>query len=128
DLDLFVGGRVIPGRYPEAAPSFLYRQEQGHWIPDEANNAVLAKVGLVSGAVWSDLDSDGFPELILACEWGPVRVFHNRSGTLEEVTETLGLSNYTGWWNGVTTGDLDGDGRPDIIASNWGLNNPYAAK
>ena len=127
DLDLFVGGRVIPGRYPEAAPSFLYRQEQGRWVPDEANNALLAKVGLVSGAVWSDLDSDGFPELILACEWGPVRVFHNRFGSLEEVTESLGLSHYTGWWNGVTTGDLDGDGRPDIIASNWGLNNPYSA-
>jgi hypothetical protein len=128
DLDLFVGGRVIPGRYPEPAPSFLYRNENGAWFLDRTNSAVLSKAGLVSGAVWSDLDLDGSPDLILACEWGPVRVFQNRAGRLEEATARYGLENFTGWWNGVTTADLDGDGRPDIIASNWGLNTPYDAR
>jgi hypothetical protein len=98
------------------------------------------KAGLVSGAVFSDLDGDGRPELILACEWGPVRVFKNEAGklipwdapvTLHSEPETRNpvttLSRLTGWWNGVTTGDLDGDGRMDIIASNWGLNSGYRA-
>ncbi len=126
-LALFVGGRVIPGRYPEAASSSILRNVSGRMEFDTNNTAVLEKVGLVSGAVWSDLDGDGFPDLILACEWGPIRVFKNNHGQLHEITHELGLDQYTGWWRGVTTGDIDGDGRLDIIASNWGLNSDYQA-
>jgi len=65
-LDLFVGGRVIPGRYPEAASSLICRWASHRWQVDTENSRMLDKVGLVSGAVWSDLDGDGYPELILA--------------------------------------------------------------
>jgi hypothetical protein len=126
-LDLFVGGRVIPGRYPEAADSRIYRNVGGQLELDQENSRVLEKVGLVNGAVWSDLDGNGYPDLILACEWGPIRVFKNDRGQLHEITKELGLDRYTGWWHGVTTGDIDGDGQLDIIASNWGLNSQYQA-
>ena len=125
DLDLFQGGACQPGRYPEAIPSLVYRHSNGVFSRDDKNSETLANVGLVNGAVFSDLDGDGLPELILACEWGPVRVFRNQGGRLTEITRELGLERFQGWWNGVTTGDIDGDGRLDIVASNWGRNSKY---
>lgn len=122
---LFVGGRVIPGRFPEAASSLMFRESAGKWALDEDNTKRLAKVGLVSGAVFSDIDGDGDPDLILACSWGPVRIFQNDQGKFIEASEAFGLSQYLGWWNGIATGDFDGDGRLDIVASNWGQNTKY---
>jgi enediyne biosynthesis protein E4 len=126
-LDLFVGGRSIPGRYPEPASSFLFLNREGRFEMDEGNLETFAHLGLVSGAVFSDLDGDGQPDLVLACEWGPIRVFRNDGGRFSEVTEAMGLDQHLGWWNGVATADLNGNGRPDIIASNWGLNTRYRA-
>ncbi len=120
DLDLFVGGRVVPGRFPEPADSILLVNEGGDY--PSASSQTLEGVGLVSGAIWSDLDGDGYPELVLACEWGPVRVYRREAGRLREITEPLGLSPYLGWWNSIHVGDFDEDGRLDLVAGNWGSN------
>jgi hypothetical protein len=107
--------------------SLLFRGNGNQFVRDEENGRRLAQAGLVSGAVFSDLDGDGWPDLVLACEWGAVKVFRNERGQLREVTRELGLDRYLGWWNGVTTGDFDGDGRLDIAAGNWGRNTTYQA-
>ncbi len=126
-LALFVAGGVSPGRYPLGGASKLYRWIGGQWQLDVRNSVLLDNLGIINGAVWSDLTGDGIPELILACEWGPIRVFRNQAGSLFDATAEFGLSGWTGWWKGITTGDIDGDGRLDVIAANWGLNSPYQA-
>ncbi len=125
DLDVFVGGRLIPGQYPESVDSALYHFENGNWILDTHQPEVWRNVGLVSGSTFTDLNSDGFPDLVLACEWGAIRVLLNQGGEFKDVTDAWGTLEHSGMWNGVTSGDIDGDGRLDILATNWGLNTQY---
>src|SRR6185295_17360123 len=107
DLDLFVGGRVIPGRYPEGASSALLRNDNGRLRFDAESSRSFAGVGLVRGAVFTDLDADGWPELALACEWGPVRIFRNERGKFTAWDAPIRWANspwgtlnqLTGWWN-----------------------------
>ena len=127
-LDLFVGARVIPGTWPFPAPSRLYlRAADGRFVPDAVNAKVLASLGLLSAALFADLDGDGWPELIVAAEWGPVRILHNDHGRFRDVTREWGMSAITSRWNGLAAGDLDGDGRLDLVATSWGLDIPWAA-
>jgi hypothetical protein len=126
-MALFVAGGVLPGQYPLSAPSKLFLWDGQQWRLDASSSVVFDNLGIVNSAVWSDLSGDGIPELVLACEWGSLRVFSRRNTKWFEVTSTLGLEKFTGWWRGVTTGDLNNDGRLDIVASNWGLNSPYRA-
>jgi hypothetical protein len=117
-LELFVGGRVVPGRWPEPAGSRLYRLVDGRFEVMQE----WTQLGLVSGAVLADLTGDGLPELVVACEWGPLRVLRNERGRFTEEGAWAGLAGQTGWWNGIAAGDFDGDGRLDLLASNWGRN------
>ncbi|MEE2899378.1 MAG: FG-GAP-like repeat-containing protein [Gemmatimonadota bacterium] len=121
DLDLFVGGRTVPAFYPLPATSRLLIKEGG--VYRVAEQAAFRDLALVSGAVFTDIDDDGDPDLALAPEWGSVRLFLNEAGTFVDATARWGLSELTGLWRGISAGDLDGDGRMDLVASNEGLNS-----
>jgi hypothetical protein len=90
---------------------------------------ILASVGMVTAALWSDIDADGWPDLLLTLEWGHVMCFHNGQGRgFEDWTEKAGFAAAgTGWWNGIAAADFNGDGRPDYAVGNLGLNTPYRA-
>ncbi|CAN5480277.1 VCBS repeat-containing protein [soil metagenome] len=127
DLDLFVGGRSVPGRFPELPASRLLRNDGSGTFTDVTADLApdLARSGLVTSALWSDADGDGWPDLLVTHEWGSVRIFRNAHGSLVETTEAAGLAPLLGWWNGIAGRDLDGDGDIDYVATNLGRNTKY---
>ena len=127
-IDLFVGGRLVPGKWPDPPRSFLYRNAGGRFedVTDQLAPG-LREAGLVTAAAWADVDGDRRPDLVLAIEWGPVKIFRNTGHGFEDATGRLGLSGVTGWWSALTVADVNGDGRPDLIAGNVGLNTKYSA-
>ncbi len=125
DLDLFVGGRFGPGRYPEPVSSALWLNDHGELKASASASRPFESIGLVSGAIFADLDGDGWPDLALALEWGPVRVFRNNHGKFEDMTSEWGFAGRSGWWTSITAGDFDGDGRLDLAVGNWGRNSSY---
>ncbi|MCX6213145.1 FG-GAP-like repeat-containing protein [Spirosoma sp.] len=126
DLDLFVGGRVEPNKYPMGVPSYLLRNDsqKGHPKFTDATAQVaptLTKAGLTCDALWTDYDNDGYIDLILASEWAPIVMLHNVKGTLQPL-ENSGLNDKLGFWNSITPGDFDNDGDIDYLVGNTGLN------
>ena len=125
DLDLFVGGRCRPGSYPAPVGSVILRNNNGQFVRDKRHDGVLREVGTVSAALWTDLLDDNHPELVLACDPGLIRVYRNNGGSLEEATVELGLGNRVGFWNSISAGDFNGDGKMDLAAGNIGINSAY---
>lgn len=128
DIDLFVGSRVIPGEYPLAPTSRLLINEGGrfHNAPEKTAPG-LAKAGLVTDALWADINGDQKPDLIVSLEWGPVEIFTNQGGILGKTTMEAGLTENHGWWLDLAAADIDKDGDIDLAVSNFGLNTKYHA-
>lgn len=129
DLDLFIGGRIIPGNYPAPAKSYILNNSGGKFSDVTGSIAPdLLKAGLVSAALWSDFDNDNNLDLIIAGEWMPITVYQNQGGKFNNITTNVGLDQSTGWWNSLNAGDFDNDGDIDYLAGNFGLNCRYKPK
>jgi hypothetical protein len=126
DLDLFIGNKLKPWHYPEPTSSFLLKNDNGVFSIDDINSHLFANWGMVSDAVWSDIDNDNDYDLIVVGEWTSIRIYENNSGFFSR-KNTPNLDKLTGWWFSIEKADLDGDGDDDLILGNLGKNYKYRA-
>jgi hypothetical protein len=128
-VDLFVGGRSIPGRYGLDPQSVLLRNDgKGHFVDVTDKVAPgLSHVGMVTDAVWKDVDGDGKLDLVIVGEWMPITIFKNMGHGRLERMNVPGLEKSNGWWNRIIAGDFTGNGRVDFIVGNFGLNSRLQA-
>ncbi len=125
DIDLFVGSRVQPRRYPEAGQSLLLQNDGSRFI--DITPAELASLGMITSALWSDFNDDGWTDLIITGEWMPVSFFQNDKGVLRDVTKDTNIGHLSGFWNSIAGADFDLDGDIDYIVGNHGKNNELTA-
>ncbi|KEO74361.1 alpha integrin [Anditalea andensis] len=124
-LDLFVGGRTEPGKYPYADKSFLLKNDNGALIDVTDKVAPgLRNIGMVTDALWTDFDNDGKVDLMVVGEFMSISFFRNEGDKLVKV-ENTGIDHYVGWWNSITAGDFNNNGLTDYVVGNLGENNYY---
>jgi hypothetical protein len=129
DLDLFVGGRLVPGAYPLAPRSYILQNNGKGFFKDvtEQYNKSLMNPGMVTDAVWTDFDGDKKLDLIIVGEWMGIRIFQNDGKSLTEISDKCGLKDTEGWWNTIISEDFDLDGDMDYVVGNLGLNSQIKA-
>ena len=132
DIDLFVGGRQIPGKYPYPASSQIFENKstKGKIAFVDVTSKIapsLQKIGMVTAAIWADVDQDTLTDLVIVGEWMPITVLKNQGGHFENLSTQFGLTNEIGWWNSISASDFDNDGDIDLVAGNLGLNYKYKA-
>lgn len=120
-MDIFIGGSTSPGNYGLIPKSFLVNIVDS--VIRDITPVSLKNAGMIKSAVWSDMNNDGWLDLVLAGEWMPVSIFYNRNGLLDETPVIIPKTH--GWWNKIVCADIDHDGDSDIIAGNLGLNTRY---
>ncbi len=121
--DLFIGGRVNTELYGSIPTSYLLHNDgKGNFsiVTDEIARG-LSKIGMVTGACWTDINKDGKPDLVVVGEWMAPTIFINHNGKLEQ--QHSSLDKLTGWWTCIKSEDTNGDGYPDLLLGNYGLNS-----
>lgn len=131
DLDLFIGGRINPGKYPSPANSYILKNNSIPGSDVKFENVTtniapqLLEMGLVTDAIWTDFDNDNDLDLIVVGEWMSIHFFENNSNKFTDVSEKLGMNETMGWWFSIFNTDIDNDGDEDFIVGNLGLNYKY---
>ena len=131
DLDLFLGGAIVPGKYPVPANSYILKNNGKKGADFKYENVTeqvapeLMNLGLVTDALWNDFDDDGDKDLIIVGEWMKIHFLENTSGIFKDITKNLGFDETVGWWMSINSADIDDDGDDDFLVGNIGTNLKY---
>ncbi|HPE97766.1 MAG: VCBS repeat-containing protein [Chitinophagales bacterium] len=126
DMDLFVGGRQVPGRYLASTSSYILQNNNGKFedVSDKLAPA-LKEIGMVTSALWTDFNNDNEQDLIITGDWMPITFLQNKGGKFADVTAQTGMVNTSGWWQSIAAADFDNDGDMDYVVGNFGTNRRY---